>query len=243
MPGFSIQEVAPNVYHTYRTGTIMVDRFMVHVEDMCEKYGIELYLTDAERVTYGGIECTGFFDPRLKRLALAMGGHQHGGGPSIAPWLPTLAHEFAHMTQWIDKCDAWTTMFFDEHGLIDSEMVIGLWIEHQCELNEEQLQRHLSAARGVEVDCEHRTLKLIEEFDLPIDPETYARAGNAYAYFWTTIKDTREWYMNRPYEQDKVLALMPTEMRENDFYDDIPPNVRELIVDLCYDKAVTEEEN
>ena len=105
---------APRIHNTYRTGTLLIDKFLVHVEKTCAEHDIELYLSESERVSYGGVQCTGYFDPRPKRLALALDGHVHGGGPEVAPWLPTLAHEFSHMTQWIDKCEAWQTMFFDE---------------------------------------------------------------------------------------------------------------------------------
>lgn len=230
MSGFTIGN--PVVYNTYRTGDKIIDHFIEHIENECKEHGIELYLSKTDRVHYGSTMCTGYFDERLERLALAMEGFQHGGGPEIAPWLPTLAHEFAHMTQWIDDCDAWAKMFF--HDAIDSETVIDLWLSHDIELNDEQLQRHLSAARGVEVDCEHRVLKLIDEFELPIDKSTYAKTGNAYAFFWTVMKTTRKWYKVRPYDIPEILELMPTVMYNNEFYDIVPPEIEKTISKICF---------
>ena len=201
-----------------------MEDFIKFVQQQCYEKGIWFFLCKGDHVNLGSTKCNGFFDARLATLAVAC-----GKDPAI--WHQTLVHEYGHMTQWAEQCSVWNLSQIN--NMADSELLIDLWLAHEIELNQEQLDKHIFRARAIEVDCENRTLKLIEEHNLPINKNDYAKRANAYMYFWTAMKKLRKWYRigKEPYIQKNILELMPTVMKTNEEYDNIPDDIFELMKD------------
>jgi hypothetical protein len=196
--------------------------FLAFVKKDCKEHNIKFNFINKRYVQIGKTKCNGFFDSETNVLAVA-------AGQPFDKWIRILAHEYSHMTQWIDNCKAWKE---GSVGNRDSEQMISLWIERKVALSESQKNRYISRARALELDCERRTLKLIDTHKLPIDKVEYAKSANAYIYFWTYVGICRKWYTigKEPYNTPAIVEIMPTHLYCN--YDKIPSKVEELFKEI-----------
>ena len=171
-----------------------VKDFIEHVKSECKKYGIKCKL---KNVTYlklsDGINCSGYFDEEEKELVVAMKHPQAMG---------VLAHEYAHLTQWVDGCKEWKDGC---KGLpkVD-EWLVGKNIRN--------IKKYLGYSRDLELDNEKRTVKLIKKWKLPIDIKEYVQRANSYIQFYNWLYYSRKWSSpkNSPYTNPKVYGKMPT---------------------------------
>ncbi len=181
-----------------------VDKFLKHVKADCKKRGITFNFSKERFVVTGQTKCNGFFNAEKKILAVA-------GGQPLEKWLRILTHEYGHMTQWIDQTRIWKAIDNDSY---DAEELLEAWVDRVIELNPRQLKALTKRARDVERECEQRTIKLIREWDLPLNTKVYAMTANAYVYFWTYQMFARHWYVigNEPYNNLRIIAEMPPHM-------------------------------
>jgi hypothetical protein len=195
-----------------------VKNFINFVKNQCLDHYIDFWLSPDASVRFERTECNGYFDGDRRQLFVAT-------GKSESIWHNTLVHEYGHMTQWIDKCDEWVNLYVGDR--LTAERIVDLWLSHEIELTYEQVDKYVGLSRAVEVNCEHRSVALIQQFGLPINIEDYCRRANAYMYFWTAIKSFREWYVigREPYCLPEVLELMPTELKTAEEYENIPAEI------------------
>lgn len=169
-------------------------QFIKFVRLQCKQHGIKLILKKrAYLVLSRNVRCSGYFDESARKLVVAM---NNSGALSV------LVHEFAHLTQWVDNCEPWRTLgnSLDKlHGWLDGEEVKGI-------------KRALAKARDLELDNEKRAVKLIKEWNLPIDIKVYTQKANAYVQFYNWMYFTRRWctVKNSPYRNPKIYKEMPT---------------------------------
>ena len=170
-----------------------VERFIEHVKAECKKHKIKLQLRKVKYLKlYGNIKCSGYFDEEVGVLAIAIG--REG-------WLGVLVHEYGHLTQWVEQCKAWT----DGAGTAN----IDHWLSGKRVRN---IKVALAKTRDLELDNEKRSVKLIKQWDLPIDTKVYTRKANAYICFYNRLLITRRWCHpdNSPSRNSKVWKKMPT---------------------------------
>ena len=122
-------------------------------------------------------------------------------------WLGVLVHEFAHMTQWLDNCKAWKDSMNHPDDVDD-------WLNGKELKN---IKRTIAVTRNLELDNEKRSVKLMKQWDLPIDIKDYTQKANAYIQFYNWLYFTRRWCSpeNSPYKNPKVYKEMPTVFRMN----------------------------
>ena len=73
--------------------------FVKYVKQECKKYGIKCDLRRTKYVRLPGkLQCSGYFDEYNKELVCSM---------NRPDSIEILAHEFAHLTQWVDQIDLW----------------------------------------------------------------------------------------------------------------------------------------
>ena len=182
--------------------------FLDHVKKECKSHGIKLDLR--KRSGYlrigGNIKCSGYFDSENKQLVVAT---------KRTDWLDILVHEYAHLTQFADQCDAWV-----EGASTTDE--IDRWLGGE---EIEDIERHIVACRNLELNNEKRSVEIIKKFDLPIDVERYTKKANGYVYFYTWMLRTRRWSKpgNSPYSNETVIEAMPNEFQED--YENLPDYV------------------
>jgi len=200
-----------------------VKSFLSHVSLVTKIHGVNLDIAKSRFVECGGSRCNGFFVENPKPI-LAVASKQ-----PMNKWLPILAHEYSHMTQWVEKSPVWTENFV---GGFETMEIIDLWIAGKIELSKEQLDDYISKARNVELDCEKRTVNIIKLFGLPIKIEEYIQKANAYVFFYKIIKNTRSWYKigKEPYNIRSVWRWMPKDFNNN--YDWLTSIQYEVLKDL-----------
>jgi len=168
-------------------------KFIQYVKEQCAKYGIKCIIRPVKYVKLSrNIRCGGWFDEGKKELVCAS---------NRPDFLMILAHEFSHLTQWVDQCKPWTKGV-DGIGYVDE------WLEGKEIPN---IRKHLSSSRDLELDNEKRTVKHIKKFNLSIDIEDYIQRANAYVQLYNWMYYTRRWASpnNSPYRNPRVIAAMP----------------------------------
>lgn len=182
--------------------------FLNHVKRECKSHGIKLDLR--KRSSYlkmtGNIKCSGYFDSENKQLVVAI---------KRVDWIDILVHEYAHLTQFVDQCEAWVA------GASTTDE-IDRWLSGE---EIENIERHVVSCRNLELDNEKRSVEIVKKFDLPIDVERYTKKANAYVYFYTWMLKTRRWSKpgNSPYSNETVIEAMPSEFQQD--YENLPDYV------------------
>lgn len=185
-----------------------VERFARFVLAEARQAGVTVLLGPGISVPYPNGEAvasSGYFsaDPRRPQdttLAVALGG----------PWedaFPVLVHEFAHLTQWRDQCDAWTGIF-DAQGNECTDK-IDAWLGGK-EASAEEVKAWFKASRAVEMDAEKRAIQMIKDHQLPLDVAEYAQRANAYVLYYHHVEATRHWRGEHelpPYRHPNVWPL------------------------------------
>lgn len=178
--------------------------FVAHVRSECKKHGFSFQLRRTKNIVLSKqIKCAGYFDDTEKALVCAR---------NRKDWLEILVHEYGHLTQWEENCDAWKNSG-------SSITKIDEWIAGKPIRN---IQKHLAASRDLELDNEKRSVKIIKKFDLNIDIDNYIRKANAYVQSYNLLLLTRVWLKpkHNPYTNKKIIAAMPSTFRMN--YNKIP---------------------
>jgi hypothetical protein len=171
--------------------------FLDFVKRECKKHGVSVKITKGNyiRTIENGkaFHCSGYFDAESRVLAAASG---------HAMFLEVLAHEYCHLTQWVEQCKAWT-----DQETEDSMGKVWAWIAGK---NVRNVDRHLNRATMLELDNEKRTVKIIKKFKLPIDIDTYVQKSNAYVLYYQHMKYTRKWCnrKNSPYKVPEIFENM-----------------------------------
>ena len=178
------------------------ERFVKWVKKQCRKYGVKVRLKNVKYLRLSGnIRCSGYFDDAetdTPTLVVAM---------NRPDWIEILAHEYCHLTQWVEKQSIW-------YQAGDSLPYIDEWLTGT---EVPDIEHHLGVARDLELDNEKRTVALIERWDLNIDIDRYIQKANAYIQFYNYLGKTRRWSRpdNSPYGNENVLKAMPTDFRMN----------------------------
>lgn len=172
-------------------------QFIKYVKAECEARGIKLKL---KRTNYilatKSIRCSGYFDEQVGELVVAK------NNPC---WLEVLVHEFAHLTQWVDNCKEW-------RNLGDSIDKVDNWLAGK---KVKYIKKALGRVRDLELDNEKRSIKIIKDWNLPIDVKEYTRKANAYIQFYNWMYFTRRWCStkNSPTRNPEVYKQMPSIFR------------------------------
>ena len=204
----------------------LIDQLVSDTKMTAEKNGVKIIFEQTKTIPYfvGGSPVSGYFiDYGTPTLAVAM-------GKPVDEWVMVLAHESSHMDQWIEKSSYWTNSFIDGREAVDH-------IDEWCvgrDLTEEELDNAVNRARGVELDCERRTIVKAKEFQLPINVDEEIQKANSYILFYTMIKYTRKWNKpgQAPYQIKEVWSRMPITFNMD--YDNIPDDIKELYMKYCF---------
>jgi hypothetical protein len=186
--------------------------FVKYVKSECKKYGVKCDLRKTKYVIVSGnMKCSGYFDEQAPVLVCSM---------NRPDWIEILAHEFGHLTQWIDNIPLWKKA--DESiPLLDN------WLSGEEVPN---IKKHLGVCRDLELDNEKRTVKIIKKFGLDIDVDKYIKKANAYVFFYNRLLATRKWCTpdNSPYTNKKVIASMPRYFRAD--YSYTPKKIEKVFI-------------
>lgn len=131
-----------------------------------------------------------------KELAIAV-------GKKFEDWILIFLHESCHMDQWADK------RLKDKIPVWDKDLGnFFAWLEGIAEFNRKQVEKFMSTAIEVELDCERRTVQKIIEWGLPLDTVDYIKKANTYLFGYHLVKQKRKWYVD-VYNQEEVWTKAP----------------------------------
>lgn len=190
------------------------NQFVKFVRDHLNEYGGNLVIGRGENVNCNGIMCPGFFDDR--KILIKVAGNGEG-------FLSTLVHEYCHFLQYINDISIYRKS--DQASAIVENWLLGKNYDPHT------LKRAFFLVRAMERDCEKRSVKLIKEFNLPINVKTYAKQANCYIYTHFLMEETRKYWMYKksPYKSRVVMKLMPSTMKVKSHVT-IPPKIYSALV-------------
>jgi hypothetical protein len=174
-------------------------QFVEFVKQECKRYNIKCKLKPVKYLRLSGnIKCSGYFDEEEPALAVAT---------NRQDWLEILVHEYCHLTQWLDNGSIW------KKGTTSLAYVF----EWLAGADVKRVNKHIDAARDLELDNEKRSVAMIKKWDLNIDTDSYIKKANAYVQFYNYMKQTRKWCVpnNSPYKNARVVDAMSTKFNLN----------------------------
>lgn len=205
-------------------------RAWVELEIMASNaHDIAVHLQRKKQVRMDGIMVSGFFCSHTDRLFVA------GLSPD---WIPIMVHETCHRDQYTEQIKIWNdtvNIRGEEH---DPLTLMHEWLDGERELGDRKLREVLRGAMALELDCERRAAKKIDQFYLPINLKEYIQKANAYVYFYLAMQHTRAWYPKgkAPFTLPEVWTKMPTNF-DND-YTKLPKRIKDLILKHSYNRRV-----
>jgi hypothetical protein len=177
-------------------------RFVKWIKSQCKKYGVKHSLRNVKYLRLGGnIRCSGYFDENAigkPTLVVAM---------NRPDWIEILAHEYSHLTQWLENDGLWKTAG-------ESLPCVDEWLSGNEVKN---IEYHLGIVRDLELDNEKRTVALIQRWDLDVDIDHYIKKANAYIQFYNYMGKTRRWSnpTNAPYGNQNLIDVMSNKFDMN----------------------------
>ncbi len=152
-------------------------RFVDFVRAQCAAHGIRFHLGATRRS--GNV---GYFDDKRKFLFVAA---------DEADWLTTLAHEYGHMTQWIEGRFGWDPRAEDADSRFE-EWLVGKHPDYSAR----RVLRLVRAIQRCELDAERRALHLARRWHLTPDVIALARSGNANVWRYEVARQISTWPKN-----------------------------------------------
>lgn len=204
--------------------TDIANEFKAMVIRQCRKYGIKYDFPDTEKITYPDspeIKVAGYFDDNKMELGCAI-------GKPVNEWLQILVHEYCHVEQWIEQCPDWKKLKNK-----DADILIDSWLSGKSFQHKKVIEA-MELVKNIELDCEIRSTKMIQFYNLPIDIDLYIRKANSYIYLHAIMLHTRTWPDKAPYSSNAIVKLMPSFYLSSNEYFNIPNGLLDLYREHCY---------
>lgn len=194
-------------------------------------HDIPVKLLSKKHVWIDRVRCHGYFCSTTPELVVACYMEEN-------EWVQTMVHESCHRDQFVEKTAIWNKKIELDGEKRDPLELMHSWLEHEIELKPRKLKEVLMACMNIELDCEIRAAKKIDEFYLPINHKEYVQKANAYAYLYHVLGHTRLWYPKgkSPFYLADVWTKMPTDFDRD--YTKIPTKIKNLMLTKCYNKRV-----
>jgi hypothetical protein len=137
----------------------------------------------------------------------------------------TLIHEYCHFLQWKNERQKW-------NFLTKGVDVFFEWIDGK-DFTEEKTSKALVQTIELELDCERKSLELIRNWHLDVNPFLYTTAANAYLFSYIFSYKYRQFVMG--IYKPEILRYMPGHLLDlEDYLDEnnIPKNVIDVFENL-----------
>lgn len=186
------------------------EEFIKFVRKECKYYGVKCSLRKSSYIKYNSATCSGCFDDENLTLVCAM---------NREDFLSILAHEYCHLTQWVEKADVW----IKAAELKSYEA----WGKHMAGENI-PMDVHFDAMRDLELDNERRTVALIKKLHLPIECSLYTKKANVYVMLYNWLKLGGKWPHPQPsiYNNERLLSAVPDKFSMN--YNKLPKKLEKI---------------
>jgi hypothetical protein len=116
------------------------------------------------------------------------------------------------MDQYISNSKYWTARIKGKKEKYDALELYDQYIDGIIDLKEPVYNEVLKQVIGVELDCEKRSVKKLQKYDLGIDLDYYIKTANLYCWIYPYNMKTRNWInMARLVRKNKkILDFLPT---------------------------------
>lgn len=168
-------------------------KLIKHIDADCRKNGFKLELLNVRYIDLGdGTPSSGYFSEELKTVCVSV---------KAKDFVGILAHEYSHLRQYIENEELYNFYSISYSKIFD-------WLDGKSIKN---IQFHLDNCLELELDCEKRAVKLLQEYDLNVDIKDYIQRANAYMYFWKYLRFSRKWCNpnNTPSNNENIVKTMP----------------------------------
>ena len=173
-------------------------KLLADVLQTCLENNVSLYFVDKKYIGTPKNKFAGYFDD--KKIVVATKDRE---------WLDVLLHESCHLDQYNEKHPLWS-------AVNRAITTVDDWISGE-EISNSRVRRAIKNIIALEHDCEKRTLKKIDYYNLPIDKKHYIAQANAYLLgYWATYR--KRGYCVFPYKKQEVLDKMPKKILPLEFY-------------------------
>ncbi len=201
------------------------NQFVKHVRSEAAKHNVKVHLPKQSCVYIGELACGGYSSDT--EIAVGIDKPQE-------IWFPILAHEYCHMMQTVEKAKVSLQADQPFYDRLDAITIFHDWIEG-TDYPRYAVQKAYTRSRNIELDCEKRVAKLIQQLDLPIDIETHTRQSNAYIFFYDVARRHRVWPIpGRLYSNNTdLIQASPDKFLPTSHYshvEDYPELYRQLIL-------------
>lgn len=170
--------------------------FIQHVRNHLEEHNFKLIFAKSHQVNTGtGFRCSGFFDESKRVIRVAK---------KSANWLQTLVHEYCHFLDYLESSN---------RQLVKEDKALAI-CEKYVRGDICPSKRVISAFRTaahMEWKCDRRAVKIIQEWNLPINTTTYIREANLYVYLYHLYCKYRTFKAKEP--STYLLRRMPATFR------------------------------
>lgn len=178
--------------------------FIAHVKKICKERKIKFLLSKHSVVNAKESPTSGFFDAGSRYLTVAKGKNprQH--------WLSTLVHEYSHVEQEIDN----DPTFFTEIKDSSAEYLLDMFLMGKLKLSYKQLDLAIKKIVACEHNCEKRSVKNIDKFNLKLNKKKYIQQANAYLFYYYFVQEAKVWVPAplAAYHQEFIVDNMPTKI-------------------------------
>lgn len=186
--------------------------FIAFVKAECRKEGVKCDLRKTSYVKISeSIKASGYFDESVPILVCSMNRKDS---------VEILVHEYCHLTQWRENIPLWK-------AATPSIPAIDEWLSGKEIKN---IEKHIANARDLELDNEKRAVKIIKEFELPVNVENYIRKANSYVHFYNYMLISRRWCTPTisPYTNKVLIEAMSPKFNMN--YKKLPKKIEKIFI-------------
>lgn len=192
-----------------------VENFLGHaILDMIE-YGVNIKTTNKKHFNdkTSGSFCS---EPLEFRYAT--------GKDSLEDWLGVFVHEYAHFKQWRNGAAIW-----------HDEEANKAYTDYFC-YNYKTTKKRQIIVQSLEQDCEKRAVKIMRDFDLPINIDKYIQLSNVYIWYYNAVTKKKSWGNSNVSlsEITEAAKMCPTYFIGSDKYTKPPKNFVKLIINKCW---------
>jgi hypothetical protein len=209
------------------------NQFLKHVRSEVKADGGSVWFSNKHNVCLAGesTPCSGYWDESKRRLVASK-------GQDPESFFTLVMHEFCHFIQCRDGRSAWTDCYkspvYKKYNTSFEEILFG-WIDGK-NWSPKIVKIACRHVQFCELDCERLCLNLIDELDLPVEKNRYARRASAYIHFHNVIPKVRQFYVlgKEVYNIPQIIKLMPTNLDGE--YKRTSLKVQELMIKLSTKK-------
>lgn len=183
---------------------LIMQHYLEDRREWAASLGVKVIYSDKPfKKIEGGFKASGYFNEDVLFLAL--------GNPN---YVTTAIHEYCHVDQWAAGSPLWDKTS-DADVVLWSDFVAGKSL-----LDREAVKRATRHIRNLELDCEKRTIRQIEKYDLPVEIPRYVQRANAYMFYHSAMAVFRGYAKHKsPYQDERVWKTMPKHFLTTEEYD------------------------